>query len=176
MAKGDLPLNEAAAAMGEYLRERRGEISIVRASLELKVNKNTLVAYEKGRALPDISFLALHAYHYKSEFSKLLVMRMEADTEEEVRSMIGEARLLSPDILDQPTGHLAFGLRVELLADIIHAVEIEQKHWASQQFAPQRKARFIASLYALLYKLGPVDMKALQQHISFWRPKWFKVG
>lgn len=68
------------------------------------------------------------------------------------------------------SGGLAWSLKTALLADIIEAVEIVEKRWRGTRLTPQKKARFIATTYGLLWRMPAIDRTALMQHVHAGRP------
>lgn len=72
--------------LGNYLREGRltvrdgKPIGLVTASTRLGYNKNSVHAYELGKTLPDVQFLAHAAEVYKLDFFYLLKLLLQATT------------------------------------------------------------------------------------------------
>jgi len=69
------------------LRSGRSHHSLAQWSKSLKVNKNTLSAYEKGDSLPDVEFLSRYATETDTPFLWLLLLRLHASKDDTTKKM-----------------------------------------------------------------------------------------
>lgn len=163
------PINDEAGELGAFLRGHRKH-PMIQARKDLQVSPDTLTKYEHGQALPDLSFLVLHAKHYKTNFAELLVKRLRADPSEEVRSMVSLVEHIEPEVLRSPKGHLGWGLKKDLLTLLLEAVEAAEKRWRGTPLTPRRRAEFIADLYMLLRSNPDVDAEDVRTYVYRYRP------
>lgn len=163
-------LNEEAQALGDYLRQKRRsrKSSIVAAAARLQASKNTIVDYELGRALPDLTFLALHAVSYGSDFTALLVMRLNADPQRAVKQLVDGVLAQQPQLLEK-SAHLSWAVRPELLSDVVEVVEKEEATWRTRRLSPRQKGTFIAATYNFLHQFGRVDMSMIKMQVMALR-------
>ena len=105
-----------AQSLGQELRRarRNAGFTIELLAPKLKVNKNTLGAYERGDNLPDVEFLAVFAQRLEVDFAHLLKLRLQSSPELATRETV----------LDPSVGSTAFLL--EQLADREAARTVER--------------------------------------------------
>jgi DNA-binding XRE family transcriptional regulator len=164
-------ISPAAAELGDYLRQCRKhrKYSVVRAAEVLSISKNTVVDIEKGRVLPELSVIALHARYFESGFSALLAMRLAADPNIVVRAMVPETGIEKLE-LTQQSRQLAWAIKPRLLGDVLDAVEREESRWRGRSLSTRQRAEYVAATYNLFHQFGEVSADLIRQQVAAMRP------
>lgn len=118
----------------------------------LGVNKNTLIAYEKGKRLPDVDFLAIFSATTGVNFVHLLRLRLEASSKPEAQQALSA--------LDRVTSAVSPPVSQDLLQSAIEAVE-QALAESQRALRPGQKAQLILALCDLCKKQDHVDKDAV---------------
>lgn len=144
----DLPTtSQPDKRLGMFIRSVRTEGgfgSLDRFHALVGVAKSTLAAYEQGKLLPDVDFLARFAKVTGANFNELLRLRLACSKDEDARELAGRIGEPVQAVAGEP-------LDRDLLREIIEGVE-EGLRQAGRTMTPEKKAQLILALYDLYSK------------------------
>ncbi len=125
-------------------REGRGA-TLEGASRDLGVTKNTLLSYEQGRTLPELSFLALLALKFGADFTTGVMLRLALDKNKHVASATSALSIEKLEVANRQAGQVVRTIRTHVLAKVIEAVESTELR--SNKVSAARRAHIVCNVY-----------------------------